>query len=126
MDILSITSLCSQTISSIINLLPINNSLPFPYISICTLLASSYRYFFYTMLSIVVEPYSINRVLAADCLSLNRVKSSQQLKRFMQTTNHSLPPLQLAHLTSLPIYLSLLLYYELQIFLYTLQHVLRV
>nr|DAD62441.1 MAG TPA: hypothetical protein [Caudoviricetes sp.] len=56
MDILSITSLCSQTISSTINLLPINNSLPFPLS--CTLLASSYRYFFYIMLSIVVEPYS--------------------------------------------------------------------
>nr|DAT36716.1 MAG TPA: hypothetical protein [Caudoviricetes sp.] len=56
MDILSITSLCSQTISSTINLLPISSSLPFPLS--CTLLIYSYRYFFYIILSIVVEPYS--------------------------------------------------------------------
>ncbi len=54
-----------------------------------TLLTSLYRYFSYTMLSIVVEPYL--SVLAADCLYLKDCytllylkhnKSFQQLKEF--------------------------------------------
>nr|DAQ65055.1 MAG TPA: hypothetical protein [Bacteriophage sp.] len=46
-----------QTISSISTLLPCTKSSPFPLS--CTLLSSSYKYFSYTMISIVVEPSQI-------------------------------------------------------------------